>query len=94
LASDTNTNALILTKGQKEEILSLYGSDSTTASFCRNGQAYREHSEEDQQAAAVLLATHHLDLESRERPGCRWSIRWSKSSGKGTKATKRELYQW
>lgn len=49
---------------------------------------------EEQVKAAACLASHRLDLSARELVSNRWSIKWSKKSGKGVKETKRVLYQW
>ncbi|KIJ29530.1 hypothetical protein M422DRAFT_269065 [Sphaerobolus stellatus SS14] len=47
-----------------------------------------------QNEAGGILAMHGLDEASVEDISSRWSIRWSRISGKGDKAERRVLYQW
>lgn len=55
---------------------------------------FRTEDESDQLAAAAMLATNYLDLDSRESLGSRWSIRWGKSDGKDKSRVRKVLYQW
>ncbi|KIJ38649.1 hypothetical protein M422DRAFT_258767 [Sphaerobolus stellatus SS14] len=46
-----------------------------------------------QNEAASILMTHSLDSDSLEDIGSRWSVKWSKKTGKGEKEEHRTLYQ-
>ena len=50
--------------------------------------------DDSQLGTAIALGTRHLDLDARESVGSRWSIKWSRSTGKKGKVTQRTLYQW
>ncbi|KIJ39368.1 hypothetical protein M422DRAFT_257987 [Sphaerobolus stellatus SS14] len=44
-----------------------------------------------QNEAASILMTHSLDSDSMEDIGSRWSVKWSKKTGKGKKEERRTL---
>jgi hypothetical protein len=51
--------------------------------------------EADQLEATTMLGINHLDLCAHESLGSRWSIKWSRKSGKQKNVeTRRVLYQW
>jgi hypothetical protein len=89
LASDIQVKELSLTPKQRREIDALNASDAILdAKFYVNG----DQEQQSQYAAAALMASHGLDLDSREANGNRWSVRWSTSKDGGK--TKRVLLQW
>lgn len=86
-ASSVHTSKLYLTDEQRVVIQGLYQQEATVQ------QTY-SLSETDQIAAAAFLAAASLDEDSQASLGSRWSVRHSRGSGKGVKATSRVLYQW
>ncbi|KAI1781670.1 hypothetical protein LXA43DRAFT_977973 [Ganoderma leucocontextum] len=54
---------------------------------------YNAHNEDQQIAAASLLAQLGLDLDARNSLGNRWSVRWSRKTGRKGQETRRTLYQ-
>ena len=88
-ASKVYIKELGLTAKQNTEVLALYDSGGIP-SF-----QYDPLSDEDQMAAAVLLAEIALDEDAQGAVGNRWSTKWSEESGgKKVASTKRVLYQW
>ncbi|KAF8147129.1 hypothetical protein K438DRAFT_1689141, partial [Mycena galopus ATCC 62051] len=88
LASDIQLKELWLTTEQTSAIDAL-----NAAGACLDHKFY-VHGDQEQQSqyeAAALMASHGLDLDSREDNGNRWSVRWS-TSNKGGK-TRRVLLQ-
>jgi len=86
-ASKLYIDKLTLTESQKVQINELYAInqvEDTTYTKDDNSQI----------GAAIALGTRHLDLDARESVGSRWSIKWSRSTGKKGKVTQRTLYQW
>ncbi|KAJ7633904.1 hypothetical protein DFH06DRAFT_1272396 [Mycena polygramma] len=82
LASDVPLNELWLTKEQKDAIITLNASKETVDLLY--------YSQFD---AAACMASHGLDLDSREDIGNRWSVRWSTSSKKEAGRIRRVLLQ-
>ncbi|KAJ7171460.1 hypothetical protein C8R46DRAFT_1162244 [Mycena filopes] len=88
LASDIQLNELSLTPEQRSAIGVLNASDAgVDAKFYVNGA----QEQQSQYEAAALMASHGLDLDSREDNGNRWSVRWSTSKDGGK--TRRVLLQ-
>ncbi|KAF7348406.1 hypothetical protein MSAN_01794600 [Mycena sanguinolenta] len=88
LASDIQLKELWLTMEQKSAIDAL-----NAAGACLDNKFY-VHGDQEQQSqyeAAALMASHGLDLDSREDNGNRWSVRWSTSNEGGK--TRRVLLQ-
>ncbi|KAI8974268.1 hypothetical protein BD414DRAFT_517646 [Trametes punicea] len=80
---------LFLTEDQRQSIEELHRSHTDIKSF-----EYSAENDEDQVAAAARLAGEGLELSSKVKSlGNRWSIRWSRSSGRGSQETCRQLYQ-
>ncbi|KAJ7455589.1 hypothetical protein FB451DRAFT_1048959, partial [Mycena latifolia] len=80
LASDIQLRELWLTKEQRAAIDALTAAgEALDTKFYVNGDAEQQ----SQYEAAALLASHGLDLDSREDNGNRWSIRWSTSKEAG-----------
>ncbi|KAK7001141.1 hypothetical protein R3P38DRAFT_2559317 [Favolaschia claudopus] len=88
-ASDIQLKELCLTAEQKSAINALIGSGACLdAKFYVNG----DQEQQSQYEAAALMASHGLDIDSREDNGNRWSVRWSTSKDGGQ--TRRVLLQW
>jgi len=89
LASGIYLQKLITTRQQDDQI---------NQHYLRNegieDHTYLATDEDEQMAAAALLATHNLDSESHEDYGSWWSVKWSKLLGKGAGQKQRVLYQW
>ncbi|KAJ7744374.1 hypothetical protein B0H16DRAFT_1322160 [Mycena metata] len=89
LASDIQLKELWLTPEQRSAIDTLNASDAgLDTKFYVNG----DQEQQSQYEAAALMASHGLDLDSREDNGNRWSVKWSTSKDGGK--TKRVLLQW
>ena len=88
--SDVPLDHLILTVAQRDEIDRLYSDGNSTFT-----SSYDSASEQDQLAAAALLAAHRLDIDARECASNKWNVAWSiTSGGKEVEQTYRVLYQW
>ncbi|KAJ7028157.1 hypothetical protein C8F04DRAFT_993887, partial [Mycena alexandri] len=88
LASDIQLKELWLTPEQRSAIDALNVSNAgLDAKFYVNG----DQEQQSQYEAAALMASHGLDLDSREDNGNRWSVKWSTSKDGGR--TKRVLLQ-
>ncbi|KAJ6598726.1 hypothetical protein B0H10DRAFT_2231484 [Mycena sp. CBHHK59/15] len=71
LASDIQLKELWLTTEQKDAIAALNATDACLdAKFYVNG----DQEQQSQYKAAVLMASHGLDLDSREDNGNRWRV--------------------
>jgi hypothetical protein len=92
LASDIQIKELWLTDEQRESINALYATNKIIDQLFPMDHDIASQS---QMAAASFMATHNLDLDSREDPANRWSIRWvwTRAQG-GPEQTKRVLLQW
>lgn len=88
LSSEVYVKYLWLTDKQLTEVQELYTGTAT----CSN--IYDARNEEQQIAAAALLAQLGLDLDARSSLGNRWSIRWSRKTGRKGSETRCALYQW
>lgn len=89
LAADTPLDALWLTREQKISINALAADDRLV------DYVFNAKNQDSQTHAAALLASNGLDLESRDDPASRWSVRWtSKNQEAGSGQTNRVLYQW
>jgi hypothetical protein len=89
LVSDIQTKELWLTGAQKEALDALCSANEIVDhTFYIN----HENARQSQLNAAALMASYGLDLDSREVPANRWSVRSSQERGPGQ--TKRVLYQW
>jgi hypothetical protein len=87
--SDVNLKALTLTSEQISQINRIYEQGLA------EDTAFQDLEEADQLRAASLLATHHLDVDSRDNLGSRWSVKWTRTSGgKQIGQSRRVLYQW
>ncbi|KAJ7046892.1 hypothetical protein C8F04DRAFT_1308458 [Mycena alexandri] len=86
LASDIPLSELWLTQEQKDAINVLQTVDWL---FCVNG----DQEEQSQYDAAACMASHGLDLDSREDTSNRWSVRWSTSTKKDAGRIRRVLLQ-
>ena len=86
-ASLVYTSKLILTDEQRRAVEALYNSSQTVSLVYQRTEA-------DQLAAAATLAMAALDENSQEALGSRWSVRYTRTMGKGAEATTRVLYQW
>jgi len=88
IAADVQIDKLFTTGDQRAQLDGIY----------RNQEAYDHQfvaqDTQSQVAAAALLASHGLDLDSREDPANRWSTKWSLTRGKGAEEVTRVLYQW
>jgi hypothetical protein len=88
LASGIYLQTLILTRLQDDEIQRHY----------LGGEGIEDHiylgDEDDQAAASAFLAVHNLDFESSQDYRSRWSVKWSKTTGKNGGQKRRVLYQW
>ena len=82
------TKYLNLSEDQQEKMTLLYDNGLIT------DIKFRNLDEKDQLEATTMLGINHLDLDARERPDSRWSIKWSKGSGWGEGETRQVLYQW
>ena len=89
-ASQVYIKELGLTEEQSTAVSALYEQNKIHTS------KYDPNSEEDQLAAAVLLAEIALDANSQDSLGNRWSKKWSSGevSGRRVEKTRRVLYQW
>ncbi|KAJ3780380.1 hypothetical protein GGU10DRAFT_279500 [Lentinula aff. detonsa] len=88
-------NSLVLSETQRDQIEQLY----------RSGNCPEEHlffsggdsEAQSQKNASALLAMHGLNVDSRDEPTNRWSIRWSSKGKENVKSDIeiiRVLYQW
>ncbi|KAJ7038953.1 hypothetical protein C8F04DRAFT_1179288 [Mycena alexandri] len=76
LASDIQLKELWLTLEQRSAIDTLNAANAgLDTKFYVNG----DQEQQSQYEAAALMASHGLDLDSREDNGNRWSVRWSTS---------------
>lgn len=57
-------------------------------------QKFDVQNEQAQLTASAILAANRLDLDALEALDNKWSCRWSRKDGKGSKETQRLLYQW
>ncbi|KAJ7574963.1 hypothetical protein C8J56DRAFT_1064119 [Mycena floridula] len=91
LGTDINWNALKLTENQRKDIHTIYQNGRNVD---HKFYAYGDLAAESQREAAALLASYGLDLDSRDEPANRWSVKWSmKSPGQNTVPTRRVLSQ-
>ncbi|KAJ7581987.1 hypothetical protein C8J56DRAFT_792749 [Mycena floridula] len=89
LGTDINWNALKLTENQRKDIHTIYQNGRNVD---HKFYAYGDLAAESQREAAALLASYGLDLDSRDEPANRWSVKWSmKSPGQNTVPTRRVL---
>lgn len=88
-ASEIYVDKLWLTADQRRSVAELQETDQIES------WDYRPDADEDQVAAAARLAGEGLELGTTAKSlGNRWSVRWSRNSGKGFQETCRQLYQW
>jgi hypothetical protein len=88
MAAKVYIDKLNLTTEQRSQILRLYAQNAI------DDFTYFPGNEHEQIAATALLASNHLDFDARECLASCWSIKWGVSSGKGSAADRRVLYQW
>lgn len=89
LASEIPMDELWLTDAQKHSIRALHKEN------CIVDHVFSINQHGSQTQAAALMASHGLDIASREDPVNRWSARWTSASQQvGVAQTKRVLYQW
>lgn len=86
--SSIHLTHLKLTAAQRASIDALYDRNQGFH------QQFNVGSKPHQDAAAVLLKSHRLDLASLESIGNKWMVRWSQTSGQGERGITRALYQW
>lgn len=86
-ASQIYFKYLSFTASQHKEVNRLYKVDEA------KNQPFRALNDEEQLAAASAMASYGLDLDARECPKNRWSIKWTSSIG-GGEHIRRVLYQW
>lgn len=87
-ASKANIDSLVINSEQEEAINNIYNTK------VNQEYTYEQSNQESQTLAASFLASVRLDLDSREALGNRWSVCWSKESGRGEGQARRVLYQW
>ncbi|EKM52560.1 uncharacterized protein PHACADRAFT_100098 [Phanerochaete carnosa HHB-10118-sp] len=86
-ASYVYTSKLILTETQWSAVEALYNESKTMA-------ITYQRTKDDQIAAAAVLAMEALDEDSQEALGSRWSVQYTRTTGKEAGVTTRILYQW
>nr|VWO97430.1 Linoleate diol synthase [Ganoderma boninense] len=86
-SSDVYIKHLWLTDDQLAQVQELYVKKVTS------NHVYTTRTDEQQIAAASLLAQLALDLDAQNSLGNRWSIRWSRKTGRKGQETRRALYQ-
>ena len=86
-ASLVYISKLTLTDEQRCAVEALYNSSQTVSLIYQRTEA-------DQLAVAATLAMAALNEDSQEALGSHWSIRYTRTMGKGAEATTRVLYQW
>jgi hypothetical protein len=90
IASEIYLEKLTLTEEQRTQIKAKYQDGQEIEDITFNPTDGTE-----QLAAAALLGTNHLDIDSRESLENRWSVKWGRSTGgKRNGQTRRVLYQW
>ncbi len=94
LASQTHLTALILSPTQKQALNVLYTGSTAIQEHHFHAPGPEAHA--SQVEAFVLMAVHGLDVDSREEPGNRWSVRATQLSttAVGHGQTRRYLLQW
>ncbi|KAI0683351.1 hypothetical protein BC835DRAFT_1311093 [Cytidiella melzeri] len=81
------TDHLVLDDSQREAVLVIYADNDLFS------QKYDIADEQDQLTARAFLTVNHLDTNTLDKLGSKWSCRWSSSKGTGDRATQRQLYQ-
>lgn len=79
---------LMLSDSQQNTIRVLYGSEQELS------LKYFPENMDSQKDAQQLLASHQLDIGSRNQLENRWNIQWSTSWRSGGKTCRRTLFQW
>ena len=88
-ATGLNRGALTLTPTQHEELCEL---EANNQLFDLEFLAVPgERGDASQKEAAAILAAHGLELDLRDEPTNRWSIRWSRATKNGIQT---RLVQW
>ncbi len=82
LASQTHLTALILSPTQKQALNVLYTGSTAIQEHHFHAPGPEAHA--SQVEAFVLMAVHGLDVDSREEPGNRWSVRATQLSTTGS----------
>ncbi|KAJ7669780.1 hypothetical protein B0H17DRAFT_1142016 [Mycena rosella] len=98
IASEIPLDQLRVSSLQLKQLKEIHQRHATTIDDGISPVDYLYGVGDDNQLAAITIMVHQgLDIDARERLDNRWSLQWSRSSGKSAKtagSTKRILFLW